>query len=77
MRVSMKKNPIRKIHVGWAHSWVGGVRPEAPTSVRKWVGVCPECNEIVKSAPYGMHYDTKNTRKSAKDALHYHMLRKH
>jgi hypothetical protein len=66
----MNKNPIRKMHVGWTSPWSIGNKPK---SIREWVAVCPKCKvaqRSVKSSPY---YNTKNTRKGAKDALHYHM----
>jgi hypothetical protein len=66
----MKNNPIRKRHVGWTHSWSGDKRP---TSVKEWVAICPKCNVPVRSKSYSLHYNTKNTRKSAKDALHHHI----
>lgn len=75
----MNKNAIRKMHVGWGYSWIGGTQTESPKSVREWVGKCPKCNALVRSTSstyYGLSF-TKNTRKSAKDALHYHMLRFH
>jgi hypothetical protein len=70
----MNNNPIRKMHVGWQHSWTLSISATPPTSVREWVAVCPKC-KIVGRTPQTSHYagTGKNTRKAAKDALHYHM----
>ena len=70
----MNKNPIRKMHVGWEHHWLGGTRTAQPVSIREWVAVCPKCN-VVGRAKTDSYYASKgkNTRKAAKDALHYHM----
>jgi hypothetical protein len=70
----MKNNPIRKMHVGWNHTWTSGVNATTPKSIREWVAVCPKCNVVgrVKSKHW-RGGPGKNTRKAAKDALHYHM----
>ncbi len=70
----MDKNPIRKMHVGWEHRWLGGTRTGMPVSVREWVAVCPKCNVVVRTKQtYYYGNSGKNTRKAAKDALNYHM----
>ena len=68
----MKKNPIRKMHVGWTSPWENsGKKPE---SIRRWVAVCPRCNVKVKpKSDYYYGYAPRNSRKTAKDALHHHM----
>lgn len=70
----MNKNPIRKMHVGWQHSYLGGTNTAKPVSVREWVAVCPNCNVVVraKQTYYYGRLPTK-TRKLAKDALYHHM----
>ena len=62
------------MHVGWAHSWLGGTSTNMPSSVREWVAICPRCNVVLraKQTYYYGNSPTK-TRKLAKDALHYHM----
>lgn len=46
-------------------------------SDKQWVTYCPKCNVMIKSAGWGFHGSTKNTRKSVKDALHRHLLVMH
>lgn len=70
----MKNNPIRKMHVGWDHHWLGGTRTDFPVSVRQWVAICPKCKVTVKAKQtYYYGRSAKNTRKLAKDALYQHM----
>jgi hypothetical protein len=46
---------------------------------KSWYAVCPICNEKVRGRTeyYYTSYLNTNTRKTAKDALHYHMRTKH
>lgn len=73
VKTSMKKNPIRKMHVGWTSPWIGSNKK--PESIRRWVAICPQCNTLIQ-AKNNMYYGyiTQDTRKSAKDELYRHTL---
>lgn len=74
----MNNNPIKKMHVGWAHNWSGGIHTTVPKSVREWVAICPKCKVIIRAKQtYYYGSNPKKTRKLAKDALHYHMRTMH
>lgn len=59
-------NPIRKMKLTGPFRTISGRRVYR----RRWVAVCPVCNEILDPGVFG-------TRKSAKDRLHSHKLRVH
>jgi hypothetical protein len=66
------------MHVGWSHSWTGGIKSTPPKSVREWVAVCPKCNLVGRVETEHWHGARgNNTRKAAKDALNYHMREFH
>lgn len=46
---------------------------------RSWYGQCPVCQEYIKgdNGSYHWYSNTKNTRKTAKDAVYRHMRVKH
>lgn len=59
-------NPIRK-RPRSATMWTGWTRAK-----KKWYAICPDCREDVE-----VHEYNNASRKTAKDALHWHRRKKH
>lgn len=64
------KNAISKQHVRWSCPPPFGGKPK---SIKEWVAVCPKCKITITTTNGFPWYNTKNTRKTAKDALFRHL----